>query len=279
MPDKSTNQPLWRFMYGGRPADDELAYRLHYNADDIKQILGMIYISLGFVVALAIQDISNLGSNPKLMLGIIIRFGAMLLGFYSVWDLKQNRSPRHVDILVASFTGVVAVGMIGIHAGADISAARIVGIGTMIIMVAQIGLPSYAATLAVPIGIIIIGDWILIYTPGREYLREFAILIPMIYLFSAYIATMGSAFHHRARYRAFKSLEHEMHLNAELQEATGAIKLLSGLLPICANCKKIRDDQGYYQQIEHYITEHSEAEFTHGICPDCAKELYPEIGT
>ena len=65
--------------------------------------------------------------------------------------------------------------------------------------------------------------------------------------------------------------------NAALEEAMHSVKTLSGMLPICANCKKIRDDQGYYQQIEHYITEHSEAEFTHGICPDCAKELYPDI--
>ncbi|MCH8328642.1 MAG: hypothetical protein IID15_09005 [Candidatus Marinimicrobia bacterium] len=65
--------------------------------------------------------------------------------------------------------------------------------------------------------------------------------------------------------------------NADLEQALSSIKTLSGMLPICANCKKIRDDQGYYQQIEHYITEHSEAEFTHGICPDCAKELYPDI--
>lgn len=54
-------------------------------------------------------------------------------------------------------------------------------------------------------------------------------------------------------------------------------KVLKGFLPICAPCKKIRDDQGYWNQIESYIKEHSEAEFSHGICPDCAKKLYPEI--
>ena len=62
----------------------------------------------------------------------------------------------------------------------------------------------------------------------------------------------------------------------ELQEAISKIKTLSGLLPICASCKKIRNDQGYWEQIEIYIREHSEAEFSHGICPECAKELYPE---
>ncbi len=53
------------------------------------------------------------------------------------------------------------------------------------------------------------------------------------------------------------------------------IKLLNGLIPICSNCKKIRDDKGYWSQVEHYIMEHSDAEFTHGICPDCLSKYYP----
>ncbi len=65
--------------------------------------------------------------------------------------------------------------------------------------------------------------------------------------------------------------------NAELQEALATVKLLSGLLPICANCKKIRNDEGYWKQIEIYVREHSEAEFSHSICPDCIKELYPDF--
>jgi CheY-like chemotaxis protein len=65
--------------------------------------------------------------------------------------------------------------------------------------------------------------------------------------------------------------------NAELQKALVEIKTLSGLLPICASCKKIRDDQGYWTQLESYISEHSEAEFTHGCCPDCMKKLYPDF--
>ena len=63
----------------------------------------------------------------------------------------------------------------------------------------------------------------------------------------------------------------------ELEEALSRIKQLHGLLPICASCKKIRDDKGYWNQIESYISDHSDAEFSHGICPDCAKSLYPEI--
>ncbi|MGO9015942.1 MAG: response regulator transcription factor [Dissulfurispiraceae bacterium] len=62
----------------------------------------------------------------------------------------------------------------------------------------------------------------------------------------------------------------------ELQDAIAKVKTLSGMLPICASCKKIRDDKGYWKQIEAYISEHSEALFTHGICPECTRKLYPE---
>jgi hypothetical protein len=75
-----------------------------------------------------------------------------------------------------------------------------------------------------------------------------------------------------------KQLEEERErMIGELQRALSEVKTLSGLLPICASCKKIRDDQGYWNQIEIYIKNHSQATFTHGICPECMKKLYPEV--
>ena len=61
----------------------------------------------------------------------------------------------------------------------------------------------------------------------------------------------------------------ELKLIRDLQAALEQVKQLSGLVPICAHCKKIRDDQGYWQQLERYVSEHSEATFSHGLCPDC----------
>jgi hypothetical protein len=66
-----------------------------------------------------------------------------------------------------------------------------------------------------------------------------------------------------------------LHANVNLQTALENIKTLHGLLPICSHCKKIRDDSGYWEQIESYVKNHSEAEFTHGICPDCIKKYFP----
>lgn len=62
---------------------------------------------------------------------------------------------------------------------------------------------------------------------------------------------------------------------AELREALSEIKTLSGIIPICASCKKIRDDKGFWNKVETYLQAHSQASFSHGICPDCSRKLYP----
>ena len=66
-------------------------------------------------------------------------------------------------------------------------------------------------------------------------------------------------------------------LNAKLQQALAEVKTLRGLVPICAKCKSIRDEKGYWQRVEAYISERTEAQFSHGLCDDCIKVLYPEL--
>ena len=77
-----------------------------------------------------------------------------------------------------------------------------------------------------------------------------------------------------ARVRTHLQLKRKTDL---LEQALKEIKTLRGIVPICANCKKIRDDEGYWSQVEVYVQNHTEAKFSHGICPGCAKKLYPEF--
>jgi hypothetical protein len=66
-------------------------------------------------------------------------------------------------------------------------------------------------------------------------------------------------------------------LRQKVAEAVAEIKVLSGMLPICSGCKKVRDDRGYWNQIETYLKEHSDTTVTHGLCPDCMRSLYPDL--
>jgi len=108
---------------------------------------------------------------------------------------------------------------------------------------------------------------------GKEYWFQ-AIKVPQFDNDEKVIGLVGIARDITDRKRAEEALLRE---RDKLKEALAKIKTLSGLLPICASCKNIRDDKGYWNQIESYIQEHSEAEFSHSICPECAKRLYPDL--
>jgi len=93
---------------------------------------------------------------------------------------------------------------------------------------------------------------------------------------TAELQTANARLEEEAVARERTQLEREK-LIQELQSALQQVKTLRGLLPICANCKKIRDDQGYWNQVEVYLGKNTDAEFSHSICPDCMAELYPDL--
>jgi PAS domain S-box-containing protein len=88
------------------------------------------------------------------------------------------------------------------------------------------------------------------------------------------IGVIGFAIDITERKLAEEALEEE---RRRLQQALDEVRTLRGIIPICSKCKKIRDDKGFWGQVEKYISDHTDAKFSHGICPDCAKELYPEF--
>jgi len=81
----------------------------------------------------------------------------------------------------------------------------------------------------------------------------------------------------RTHIRLYKLIQSQVALIGQLRKALTQVKTLHGLLPICAACKSIRDDQGYWHQIEAYITAHADVNFSHGLCKACAKKLYPNL--
>jgi len=94
--------------------------------------------------------------------------------------------------------------------------------------------------------------------------------LEMVYFFEGIAASIGVALMRK------QAEEEREGLINELQTALDSIKTLKGLLPICSGCKKIRDDKGYWNQVEEYILDHSDASFTHSICPECMDRLYGE---
>lgn len=109
-----------------------------------------------------------------------------------------------------------------------------------------------------------------------DYTRYFGIRILGAFIFILFVSIVlerGRERYQRLVLESNKAIEME---RKKLAKALSNIKQLKGMLPICACCKKVRDDEGYWSQIEQYLVSHSEATFSHGICPECAKKLYGE---
>ena len=111
----------------------------------------------------------------------------------------------------------------------------------------------------------------------RLVLLLLAALAACLTLYTGYaLSKMVSALNKEIATREKSEQELEIERD-KLKEALAEIKNLSGLIPICSKCKKIRDDQGYWQQVETYIRDRSDAQFSHSLCPECALKLYPDI--
>ena len=232
--------PLWRFMCGSRSEQEELAYRNHFLTNDVRQIKGMSFAGMGFMIALTLLDIPSLSESPELMTGIVLRFLLILVGVGIVWSMRPEQPARTIDLKVIVFSCLAAVVLVSVHYMPSITPPRMVGVATLFIMAVHIGFPSYAATLLPAIAIVFGGEMVILFTGDRPQFDNSRVLIPIVIAFAEYVAILGSAYYHRTRYETFKAILE--------------VKTLSGMLPICASCKKIRDDHGYYPQIESYIS-------------------------
>ena len=123
--------------------------------------------------------------------------------------------------------------------------------------------------------------FLMLFLPGLVHAHDYGLKTGLRFFLSfCFVTVIGYGLESsRQRFSQMLRREHQdlLEEKANLEQALKQIKTLQGLLPICSNCKKVRDDSGYWKQIESYLQEHSDAKFSHGICPDCAKELYPHI--
>ena len=177
--------------------------------------------------------------------------------------MKDNPFPKGNSILVVIALSVLALGYIDYATGFEF------GFFVFYFLPIAIAAWKLGFTSSYLISILSSIVWLLAdtYSPHAYSSVFFALWNTIIRLFSYLIIAYFTS---KIRFLLAK----ERKASQDLRDALNQVKMLSGLIPICANCKKIRDDKGYWNQIESYIRDHSEAEFSHGICPECMKKLY-----
>ncbi len=245
-------------------------------------LLGIVLYGLfGFLDALSMPEVKYQLWNIRFGLVIPVMAGGILFSFYSGFK-RYWQSSIALIILVCAF-GIFWMIVIG-----PSPENNSYYVGNILVMFFCFTFIRARFVWAVAIGLIIllmfeITSLLLTETPLCIVLRNnfffiSAAIIGMIACYSMEYFARENFFHmvmlgeKKAKLARINS-ELQSHIQ-ELEQAQREIRVLSGLIPICAKCKKIRDDRGFWNQIESYISEHSDAVFSHALCPECIEELY-----
>jgi uncharacterized protein (UPF0335 family) len=273
---------LWNFFSSGHPMDYELeALRKIVLLNLIISSGGLFLLFLGTVAfiqhnnLLAAADFSFLIFLCALFLYLRIKkdyrlvalIGTSVTGLFFFFLIANGGV--HNSAFVWSFTyPLIALYLLGVHTGTVFSALLLAASGCIFALQTSVSfLPEYSIHLIIRFIPAYISIYLFAFLTEKLHQIVQQRLRDLNSNLEKVIEELETANKEKA------DLIHELH--ATVQE----VQILQGILPICANCKKIRDDKGYWNQVEQYIQERSKATFSHGICPECMEKLYPELKT
>ena len=258
----------------------EASFRRHQRTQEIRQVnLAMILAILATLPVIP-MDYRLFGWTAWFWALLALRSAWVLVTLAVLALYRMGRFAAYADRLLLAWGLVGSLGVLTI--GYTRPAAYIVGfllsvLGPMLLVYFVIPLP-----LAWQFGICmtgLAGDLHIVWLrqAALDPLAQRAIVVNLVL---ANILGVAVAWHlHSLRRQQYTALQREIGLRSGLEEALSQVKSLQGCLPICMHCKSVRNDDGYWQQVEVYVRENSMAEFTHGICPKCIKEHFGEAMT
>ena len=265
------------FPWGGfRSPDLEAEYRAQQLTRDTR--LAMIIIGLGQLSVIpVINDYRLFGLTPVFW-SLVGARGVFVVASIIAWlALRRGPSPRRLDRHMLSWC-LVLTGM-----NLYIVSTRPAGflghaLGTVTLAMAFYALTPLPLPLqAVPALVTAAANLVLVswFKPALDRLSLTTLAVTLVRV-NALGATVSSHFH-RSKRRQFLALRRETELRRRLQQALAEIRTLRGILPVCGYCKRVRTDVGEWQSLERYVSERTDANFSHGICPDCLQIHYPGI--
>lgn len=226
-----------------------------------------------------------LGSQiPALVNGLLIAFAAVSLALRH-WLFRGHVQLVAGALLTAGFItltvtiarlGTIRVPATGFYVALIVAAGFLFDLGGMLLLMALSSLAVAALIVAENTGLLPRPEYAVTMT---QWLMTTALFAAVGFWTMAALTTIRGALRRAEREvaertQAEQALERK---NAELQLTLSKVRTLTGMLPICSGCKKIRDDKHYWHRVEAYLAEHSEATFTHSYCPDCVEKYFPDL--
>lgn len=258
----------------------EAEYRRAHLGEDARTLLVLMLIVLPAHALWLISDYLVSTSGPSFALMAAVRGVTIATGIALIAVAFRTRSPETLTraILVAAVVLTGGIIFFDLTRPRDYVGHYTIDIIVVVVLYFAVPLPvRLQAACSAVYSLVLLGIYLAIKEPIHESLHNFTIPLSITIANAVgYLASRSLAVRRR---REFHLLNREQEARNQLQHALDNIKTLSGLLPICAGCKKIRDDKGYWNHVEAYLAERSEVAFTHGLCPECSESYRAELET
>jgi hypothetical protein len=254
--------------------DDEKVYRYHYLKSDANQIIVGVIIVIIATMAFIPSDFNLFGHNTEFIELLTFRGIFILFSIIAITGFLKIKNILFFDLLLFFWLFILCLVIFLINNTRPVAYLQhsYIDIPTVIfIFVLFTNRIYYQIIPAVLFSVINIS--LLVLKDAASTPIAFNSII-IAYVLSIIIGSLVSWRYHIFRRKQYKAWINEKKVKEDLLKANENVKVLAGLMPICSSCKKIRDDKGYWKQIEEYIEKHSEAQFSHSLCEDCAEKLY-----
>lgn len=255
------------------PGEQENRYRKYYLRHDINQAaVGMMVLMLP-LLALVYNDYRFLGLSFLFWSVIAARALFLILTIVLIVYMRRLSRPVTYDrlLFIWALSSVFLLGLINYTRPPNVFTFAFIDV--VIVLTYYLLIPNKLINQTITTLLLAIDDILILVLTKDQSVQAFLFAIILCYVLSIVGSTFGSWQISSHRRREFKLYEEEQNSNTELKKALAEVKQLSGLLPICAWCKKIRNDDGYWQAVDTYLREHAKVEFTHGICPECSSKI------
>jgi hypothetical protein len=255
----------------------EEAYRNSQAKDDQRRARLVLVLALILVPFFATLDVVFLGLTFHSSIIVAVRAVILSISVLLWLWLRQPRAPGEIDRVLLAWEIMASVAIVyqACAPPASYTSHAVLNVLYVILMYAIVPLPPrwlFICPLLVTLGVLFLGNWVNPWPDTATLVVTSAALVV-----ANIVGLEMSRELHCSKRRQFLALLHETESRQTLQLALVQIKTLHGILPICTHCKRIWNDAGFWQQMELYVREHTHAEFSHGLCPTCARQHYPEI--
>ena len=261
--------------YRLQPEDLELRFRRDILPQNKFQVIVIMGFSVFVLAGSALIDLIFLESSIPILGSVASRLTTLVIFLAGMWILRFQDQVHMFDRIVLVLTLAILTNMIIVDYVMSGAYATIVAWDIISIFVIYLAVPLQLPKQA-PILVIFTafsaGNWLVFRAPVWTSLETAATIAA--YIVINILGIFLSFRNNSARRQQFVLLQNELAAKIKLEKALNEVNQLRGIIPICAACKKVKESEGYWKQVEAYIEDHSDAEFSHGLCEECADKLY-----